>query len=71
MHEILVHLSPSALAPLKIVTQHDFNQLYHFVYGFIFIMLHVHVGIMESLFICLSIGTLFALIATLKRAQGE
>ena len=53
--------------PFKKVTQHDFNWLYQFVYGFVFIML----GIIWKLGYLSSIDTSFVMIALQKRAQGD
>ena len=53
--------------PSKKVTQHDFDQLYLFYPGFVFIKLDIPI---EILFICLSIDALFVKIVLLGARAG-
>ena len=62
-------MSPYQNTPFKKVTQHDFNRLYQFVYGFVFIMLGINLK--AWLFVFPMIYTSFVMIALQKRAQGD
>ena len=54
--------------PSKKVTQHDFNRLYQFVYGFVFIMLGI---ILKAWLFVFPLILHFVMFAFQERAQGD
>ena len=67
---IMLHISYLVVfTPFKNLTQHDFDRLYFFCLGFLFIKLD-DISL-ESLFICLLIDALFVRVVSLGHMQGS